>query len=376
MSRNLITVSALLATVSSAALAGGIERNAPTTRILFEEGRYLEFSASSVNPTLSGSGGDATAVGGPPNAAPNGTGDLLESYFTLGAGYKADINENLSYAIIIDEPHGVDTNYPSVAGSIYSGVVATLDARQLSAILSYDVNDNVKVYGGLRAESVKAQADLPFIGAAAGGYSINASSDTSFGYMAGVAYSRPEIALRVALTYYSDIDHVLPTSETIPLLGTTNDTVDIKTPQSVNLEFQSGVAEDTLVFGSIRWVDWSEFAITPTLYSSPGVTGRPLVDYEKDWTTYTLGVGRRFNDQWSGAFQISHEPATDVLPLTTLGPVDGRTAYTLAGTYTMDKVKITTGLSYVDLGGTANLVDTSFDGGDAIAIGVRVGYSF
>ncbi len=376
MSRKLLLAGTALVAMPSVAFAAGIERAAPSTRVLFEEGRYLELSFSSVTPDLTGNGGDATPLGGPPAAAPNGTGDLLETYSQFGAAYKADLNDQLSYAFILDSPHGVDTAYPLVAGSIYSGTTATLDSIQLTGILAYDVSDRVKVYGGLRAQAIEAEAGLPFIGAAAGGYTVEAERDWSAGYMVGAAYQVPDIALRVALTYYSEIDHELETTEVIPLLTTLNDSVEITTPQSVNLEFQSGIAEDTLLFGSIRWVDWSEFAISPTLFSSPTVVGQPLVDYQEDWTTYTLGVGRRFSEQWSGAVQVSHEPAADYVPLTTLGPVDGRTSIGVAATYTMDNVKMTGGITYVSLGDTQNFASTDFDGGDAIGIGFRIGYSF
>ena len=52
-----------------------------------------------------------------------------------------------------------------------------------------------------------------------------------------------------------------------PLFGggpqSTQDTTDVDTPQSVQLDFQTGVAPKTLVFGYVRWVDWSEFSISP-----------------------------------------------------------------------------------------------------------------
>lgn len=363
MSRIFITTSFALAAFSTGALAGGIERNAPSTRVLYEDGRYLEFSFSTASPDLTGSGGNASGLGGPSNAAPNGTGDLFESFNTFGGAYKADLTDKLSYAFILDEPHGVSTNYPTVAGSVYTGVVAELDSRQLTGILAYDVSDQVKVYGGIRLEQIEANAEIPFVG----GYTVTTDTQRNFGYMFGAAYQIPDIALRVGLTYYSAISHDLNTFE----FGALNSVTPIETPQSVNLEFQTGIAEDTLLFGSVRWVDWSEFAIRPPNY--PLVT---LVDYEKDWTTFNIGVGRRFSDEWSGAIQISHEPATDALPLTTLGPVDGRNSIGLAATYTMDNVKITGGITYVDLGGTSNLVNTTYDGGDAIGFGLRIGYTF
>jgi long-subunit fatty acid transport protein len=342
--------------------AAGIERAVPTTRALFEEGRYLEFSASYADPELSGQGGTALVPGiGPIPAAPDGTGDLFDSYTTLGFAYKADINDRWSYAFIIDQPWGVDTTYPTASG-VYSDVRARLDSEQLTGILAYDATDRVKVYAGLRAERISASADLPFVG----GYTVETDTQINLGYMAGAAYQVPEIALRVALTYYSAIKHEMNTTE----FGVFETETEIETPQAVNLEFQTGVAPDTLVFGSIRWVDWSEFVIEP-----PNYPLGTLVDYGEDWWTYTLGVGRKFTDTWSGFAQVSHEPATNTV-LTTLGPVDGRTSIGLGATWTQGSVSVTGGVSYTWLGEAENLLGTEYSDGDAVGLGVRVAYRF
>ncbi len=360
-----LKISALGATaltlLATSALSGGIERAVPSSRVLFEDGRYFELSATFASPDVSGTGG-AVPPGGD-------TGDLLETFATLGAAYKADINENLSYALFLDQPWGVDTSYPTLATSGYSGTVATLDAIALTGVLAYDFNPNVKAYAGLRLQSVEAEAEFGFLPAP---YAVTADRDYGVGYMFGAAYQRPDIALRVALTYYSEIEHTLDTSETFGP-GSLDQTTDINTPQAINLEFQTGVAADTLVFGSIRWVDWSEFAIEPPLFVAN--VGAPLVDYEKDWTTYTLGVGRRFSDEWSGAVQVSYEPATDTT-LTTLGPIDGRTSLGLAATHTRDNMKITGGVQYIMLGDATNFAGTEYNDNTAIAAGLRVGWSF
>ena len=354
------------ATTAGTAMAAGIQRSVPSTRVLFEEGRFLELSAGYFSPDLSGSGGLLA-----PGAS---TGDLLDKFFTIGAAYKADLNDQLSYALIFDDPWGVDTQYPMVAGSGYSGTSATLDSYGLTGILAWDFNENFKAYAGIRAQSVEASALFPF-GAAlglAGPYDVKGRRDYGLGYMAGVAYERPEIALRVALTYYSEIETDLATTETIGGVSTRNST-DVTTPQAVNLEFQTGIMEDTLLFGSVRWVDWSDFSIAPPEFTA-GV-GAPLVDYQKDWITYTLGVGRKLSDQWSVGLQGSWEPATDTT-LTTLGPVDGRWSVSAGATYRMESMKITGGVTYVDLGEAQNFAATEFGGGSAIGAGVRLGFYF
>lgn len=335
--------------VTSTAFAAGIERNAPSTRILFEEGRYLEFSFGYVSPDLEGTAGPG---------AP--TGNLFESYTQLGFAYKADLTDRLSYAIVPEAPWGVDTAYPG--GAPYTGVTATLDSLGLQAIVSYDVSDQFKVYAGLRAQQLSAEANIPFVG----GYSITTDKQMGYGYMVGAAYQIPDIAARVAVTYYSSIEHTLNTTEFGALAGQT----DIETPQSVNVEFQTGIAENTLLFGSVRWVDWSEFAIAP-----PNYPLGTLVDYEKDWITYTVGVGRQFTDSLSGFVTASYEPASNTI-LTTLGPVDGRASIGIGASYDVGQMTITGAVNYVMLGEAQNALGTTFSDGSALAAGIRIGYSF
>jgi long-subunit fatty acid transport protein len=346
-------IAALLVSAAGPAMAAGIERNAPAiagpNSVLFEDGRYLQFTLRHVSPDLEGVAG----AGAP-------TGNLFEDYLSFGAAYKADLTDRLSYALILDEPWGVDTLYTGPAP--YTGTEAHLSSRELQGIVAFDATPGIKVYGGIRAQQMDATASIPFVG----GYTIDTDRQLDFGYLLGAAYQRPEIALRVALTYYSAIGHDFNSTE----FGALSSVTEVETPQAVNLEFQTGVAEGTLVYGSVRWVDWSEFRIDPPNY--PLAT--PLVDYEEDWTTYTLGVGRRLNENLSAFAQVSHEPASDTT-LTTLGPVDGRTSLGLGVTWQQDNVRIRAGLNYTWLGEAQNVLATEFDDGRALAAGVSIGFS-
>jgi long-chain fatty acid transport protein len=343
------TIAILVASCGGTAWAAGIERTADSSRILFEEGRYAEFSLGYLAPDLEDptSGSDSS---------------LFNSRIGFGAAYKADINDQLSYSIIFSTPWGVDTEYPN--GGFYEGVQATLDSYSLTGILAYDVTPEIKLYGGLRGQSLEAQADIPIVA----DYAVETDRDFGFGYLVGAAYQRPEIGLRVSLTYYSKIDHTLDATESSLLAPTgVSSEIDVSTPQALHLEAQTGIMEDTLLFGSIRWVDWSEFIIEP-----PNYPLGTLVDYEEDWITYMIGVGRKFNDTWSGSLQYAWEPASDTV-LTTLGPVDGRKTLTAGLVYSQDNWKITGGLSYSKLGDATNFVGTEFEDGTAFAAGLRFG---
>lgn len=357
---------AVMLLTSNFVLAGGLERMAPNTRALFEEGSYLEFSWANVEPELQGVGGLLEPGG-------LGTGDLLQNYNMFGFAVKGDLTCRTSFALVVDEPWGVDTLYPNVGTSAYSGTSATLDAVAMSGLLSYKFAPRMTAYAGGRAQTISANVSFPFGGAIGlgGSYSAVAESDTGYGFMAGMAYEIEDIKLRVAATYYSEIETNHDSLETVGAVATQTRT-ELTTPQSFNLEFQSGIAKDTLAFGSIRWVDWSSFAISPPVFAN--TIGIPLVEYTEDWTTYTLGVGRRINDSWALAVVFGYEPSTGQ-ELTTLGPVDGRFSYGIAPTYTLGNMKITAGVTFIELGDAANFAGTQFDDGDSIAVGVRVGWN-
>ncbi|NNE78642.1 MAG: hypothetical protein HKN18_00080 [Silicimonas sp.] len=349
------TTVALLA--GSAAFSGGLERTTQSVGVLFEEGRYLEFNLSHVSPDVSGVLGV-------------NSGSMLESYLNFGAAYKADINDTWSYAIIYDQPYGADTNYPTGTGHPFAGSTASVRSHALTGILQYNMPTNVSFYGGLRAQTLQAEAVLPPI---PGTYSINSNTDLTLGYLAGVAYEKPEIALRVALTYISETSHDLELTEAVGPMVFPAVIERVKLPQAVNLEFQSGIAEDTLVFGSVRWAEWSSTVIDPPVYS--GGSPRPLVFFEDDRITYTLGVGRRLNETWSVLGSISHEETTGSVT-GNLGPTDGFTSVGLGAVYSKDNMKITGGIRYVDVGDATSFSGAMFQNNSAVAAGVKVGFTF
>lgn len=368
------TAASMLMLGTFAAHAGGIERTPQSVVALFEQGRYGEFSFSRVSPNVSGVGGLVT-----PGIS---SGDMAPDYNTFSFAYKADINESWSYAIIYDQPYGTDVDYPTGTGYFAQGSTAELDSNALTAILQYNFPSNVSVYGGVRYQTISADAFIPFASPIPGvtaPYDVSGERDGEFGYLVGASYERPEIALRVSLTYNSSIDHSLATTENSVIGVDQKSQTKIESPESVNLEFQSGVAKDTLVFGSVRWVNWSDFEISPADYIL--ITGgTPLAFFADDRTTLTLGVGHKLSDKWSVAASVRYERSTGS-PTGNLGPTDGLLGLTLSAIYTMDKMKITGGISYTDIGNADTIVGTAVPGGvfkdnDAVAIGFRVGYYF
>ena len=99
---------------------------------------------------------------------------------------------------------------------MFEGSNAELNSNALTGVLQYNLDNGTSVFGGLRAQTLEAEAVVTSV---PGPYSADGDRDLAFGYLVGVAYEKPEIALRVALTYNSEIDHDLETTEISPVPG-------------------------------------------------------------------------------------------------------------------------------------------------------------
>jgi len=351
---------------TTAALAGGIDRSGQSIGVLFEPGSYVEFSFASVNPKVSGTGIFVT-----PGAK---SGDMAPSYSMFSVGLKMPVTDNIDFALIVDQPFGADVLYPASA-YFAAAATATLSSTAITGIAKYRFDNRFSVYAGLRQQTMVASAVVPFVA----GYTAAGTNDYGTGYLAGVAYERPEIAMRIALTYNSAIEHNLPTTETSALApGGVTSTTTFETPQSINLAFQTGIAPKTLLFGGVRWVEWSKFAISPAHYKTL-TGGASLVSFADDRFIYTLGLGRQITESWAVAASVSYEDQAGGFS-SNLSPTDGKTSVGVAATYRLDNMKIQAGVSKTWIGDATTSVSGvpagAFSGNTATAFGMKIGFSF
>lgn len=389
MNRIITSAGAALLATTSLVNAGGVERQAQSPAILFETGTYVELGFTFFDPDVSGVQTFPTV---PMAGVVQGSssGDVAPSYSYASFAYRQDISEQLSVALIYDQPIGADVDYAADGppGYLYrfgAGSQAEIRSQQLTAALRYEVTPNISVYGGLRAVTANGNVQL-FNGSdgGAGRYVLDAESDYELGYMIGAAYEQPDIALRVALTYYSATEHTFTGFEGSDTGGTGPTSFQTTIPQQVLLEAQTGVAEGTLVFGSIRWTDWTEFDITPPGFFTS--SGTSLVDYDSDIWTYTLGGARRLNDNWALLGSVTYEPQTGGFS-GNLNPTDGRTSFGLAARYTQGAYMVTAGVNYTHIGDAVTEAPGalmappgteygSFTDNSGLGFGLRIGYRF
>lgn len=384
--KHLFTGTAALLLTAAPVFAGGVERAPQSIGVLFEKGNYAELSFGGVNPTVRGT--DILGFS---------TGDVAQGYGFFGLAYKHQFNDNLSAALIIEQPFGADVYYtPAALGGspVLGGTKVEINSTTYTALLRYKFDNNVSVHGGIRGSYADGGLTLDGCGysdpealepctGGVQGYNLDIGGEWGVGYVIGAAYEIPDIAARVSLTYNSPIDHDFRMTESGgPLPITFVDDYEVRTPRSWTLEGQTGIAADTLLFGSIRWVKWSEFVVDNAVFPIPRGAGVPLVELE-DTTTYTIGIGRKFTENWSGSVSFLYEPSKGDI-VSPLAPTNGRKAVTLAGIYTRDNLKITAGVNYTRLGGTdvgvgesgAKTTVATMDDGKAWGVGVKVGYSF
>ena len=365
---------------AGAAHAAGVERALTPFGLMFEEGNYAQVSIAGALPDVSG-----TAPEGDPFFGFE-SGDMSVGYGTVGLAYKGQLTEALSFGLFYDEPYGANIAYPEATGYYAQGATAELTSHAVTGVLKYRFPNNVSVYGGIRYQTLEADADLPYVGL---GYTVEGERDDAWGYLVGVAYERPDIALRVGLTYLSEITHELDTEEVftgfvapgVIAAGQLASTTEIVTPRQLVLDFQTGVAEDTLLFGDIRWVEWTQFEISPEAYTTVLLSPltnenfEPLVEYEDDRWVFSLGVGRQLTENWAVAGTVAHEPSSGSVA-GNLGPTDGFTSVGLGVTYTQGNVRITTGLRHIWLGDAETPQGSQFEDNTAIAGGIQIGFAF
>jgi len=398
--KNVMTAGAALLLTTSLAHAGGLDRSGNAYSILFEDGNAAQLSFSTVRPEVSGSYDDS-ALAAAPFSASGGTDNMANSYTNFGFGVKYEINEQLDVALFYNQPFGADAEYSK---GFYEGLTAKWDSQQIAAVAKYEVSPGISVYGGARVIESEATITLPdqlvrlgyqraaaegdmqavaVLGASPEGtleYNAEVARNSQTGYILGAAYERPEIALRVALTYESGVKHDFDTKESLPSpafaaagLGDAESTTDIELPQSVTLDFQSGVAANTLVFGSIKWTEWSVWEVRPEGFET--ATDGRVTGLDDDVMTYRIGVGQRINDELSVFGRVTYEAGTGG-DLNRLAPTDGSTSLGLGGSYTVNNMEITAGLEYAMLGGGEDSTEVAFDDNSALGFGLSIGFSF
>jgi len=436
-----LTVAMLLSTLPTAGVfAAALDRSGQSMSAFLQPGNYFEAGLSVLAPDVTGK----ESIGNKRHID-----NMAEDYYFPAAALKLQVTDQFSFGLLYDQPFGAKAAYrgenifvASPNDPVLSGLPVTtgpfgitgnteveVDSQNISMIFGYQPTQNWNLYGGGVYQTVKGNVRLRGAGYSLyNGYDANIKETGGAGWLVGAAFQIPEIALKASVTYRSEIDHKVNIKESngvldkltglsdaqlkgllgpngapyLPLLkgaiaaNAQEGKTKITTPQSVNLDFQSGIMADTIAFANIRWVNWKDFSIQPYKFGkvsevvgkAPGINrpdGFNLVEYSKDQWSITTGVGRKFTEKWAGNVSVGWDSGAGN-PVTTLGPTEGFWNLGLGLQYSpTPQTFIAGGVKYFWLGDAKAQTGAQAGGSDynaefkdntAVAYGLKLGYRF
>ena len=445
MSLRLQSLTLAIASISfaSAAQAAGLDRSTQPSWGFTQDGTFAYIERITIDPSISGKDNAATTPSPTTYEEGRDTNNMALNYNFINYGAKADINDKVSVGVFFDQPWGADVefkgnnnfvNNPQVNLAIATkskenldkisltdpnyrmgyeqwgaaariaqnsalhpneGTNVSVDSKNFTGLLGvkFGEKNNWQVYGGPVLQKLEGEVHLR--GTAYNstqGYDGIFAQSNGYGWMAGLAYSKPEIALKAALTYRSEIDHDTVAYEYMPATGDsgTND-MTITTPKSVNVDFQTGLNPTTLLTAKLRWVPWSDFSIKPPMYNATtkkavGADFKPLypnglnlIDYSDDGWAAEVGLGKKLSNQWAVSGSVGWDSGAGG-PITTLGPVEGHWNVGLGAKYNVTpEVAVSAGVKYLMFGDAKSKIPNGdlvgdFQNNDAWIYGLRLTY--
>ncbi|MGE8642935.1 OmpP1/FadL family transporter [Acinetobacter vivianii] len=413
MKRNPILIGLCALFANTVNHAAALDQSGQSILAFLENGNYVEVSATAVDPDISGKiRNRPELVNDPQNL---NSGNMGNSFQYYAAALKLQFTDRISFGLLYDQPFGADITYPMQSNNTFSdneftqqGTSVNVDTESISMIFGVSPFSNFQLYGGAVYQSVKGDVALRgnSYSEAFNGYDAKFKQDHAVGWLAGLSYQIPDIALKAAVTYRSKIDHDMQVTETMfgqPLEVTTPSKTKISTPQSVSLDFQTGVYKDTLAYANVRWVNWKDFHIRPTqfgavteyltgLISEGTYTGGfDLDSYQKDQWMANVGIGHQFTEKWSASTEVSWDSGTGD-PASTLNPTQGSWGlgvgvqfnpapnYFIAGGikyFWLGDVVAEDGTYYIPVAGIKPIAEQAdFKDNSAIGYGLKMGYRF
>ncbi|MCJ8206783.1 outer membrane protein transport protein [Pseudomonas sp. RGM2987] len=269
-----------------AVYAGGFDGLALGVSPIFESGTYAELTHHWIRPDIEGT-----------DPAGNKTGNLVRRLDSTSGAFKFDVNDDFSLALLTDEPYARSPYYREGPAQ---GLKASYKSRDWTIIGRYKLTPELSLFGGPFSQSLEIAAHLPqqLTGIE---YSLKSDPDTRYGYTVGMAYE-PAPFTRVSLTYKSKVQHKIDGTE-----NGMDSTIRQRTPESVALDAQMPISQNTLLFGSVYWAKWTGVSLAPPVYTA--TFGAPVKVFEHNTIRYTLGAGYRINDSATliGAFIYEKE---------------------------------------------------------------------
>jgi long-subunit fatty acid transport protein len=356
--------------------AEGLERVNIDPSFMFTEGSTAEIGFGNVSPSL-------PAVKGTGSAFTFQSGlDVATSFSVLTGSVKTELGDNFDLGLFYtSQGNGVGIDYGTIGSEADVTIKADLEIPTLAMIGKYQINEAMSVFVGAKQSTVKKGATLK-LGSDTSAISGNGNvlpdvtshwelaKKSGIGAIYGAAYEMPEIALRVVLTIEDDIDLAVPATSKGGLASTGTATASIGDAMSLN--FQTGIAEDTLLFGNIRRSSWADNQV-----KVPTPAGLAQVSSFSDGDSYSLGIGRKISDDLSVSISGFYDGSSGGA-VSELAPTGATRTLSVGGKYAIaDNADLSLGGSYSKRGDVlTGTYKASLTDSEVISLGAKLAFSF
>jgi len=384
--------------LASHATAGGFDNSDRNFNIIYGDNNVITSSYGQTSVPMKAQIEQVAGSGSTPIAS----GEILDTFQRPQVGMRYNLTKDVTCAAQYEVPYAAGVEYADDSLAHAAGTAPTrtvYESKSFTMACGYDFalpKGEIKVFGGPKLQEVAGEFGTDITDQAAGDFDnmkIELDGGTEVGYIFGLAYSIPEIALRASILYHNQIDYSATGTNTVflPLQmlapGLSNQVVQTSataktfTPQTVEINLQSGIAENTLAFLKLRWAEYGKLTTLDVTSdeSVKTIEGETLSDlnqlaqsnnvsalddlinptedmFSNDTFDYSFGLGRRINDQlslgasFSGSIKLGGKG--DGTPLgadSTSIRLPGDTSHTVSfgGEYTViPKLKVNGGLGY------------------------------
>ena len=187
---------------TTSVFAAGLDRSGQSIAAFLQPGNYFEAGISVLDPEVKGK-----------DTSGNQTGDMASDYYFPHAALKIQATEHFSVGLIYDQPFGADAEYSGNSNFVENhpvpfqgGTSVIVDTQNLNLLFGYQPNENWNLYAGAVYQTVDGTVLLRGTTYSVfNGYDFRTGEDESVGWLAGVAYQIPEIALKASVTYRAEM---------------------------------------------------------------------------------------------------------------------------------------------------------------------------
>lgn len=318
--------------------AAALDKSGQSIRAFLEEGNYIEVSVGQVQSDITGDipQRETLVEAGVTDFS---TSNLVPTSILTQTALKLQLHPKISVGLIYDQPFGAEVGYQmyqpdSAQNTLLESTYFNLQTESLSFLLGFQPTISWNFFTGLIYQTLDAKIQLQGkTFSLFDGYEAYISKDHAFGGVFGLSYQIPEYALKSTLSYHSKIRYQPTIEESITgqsLNFSPTVSSKIETPQSVNIDLQTAISSRTLLYGALRWVDWSKFSIQPTQFDHITASILTLLDLEQDinlihyehdqWST-NVGIAHQLSDQWGVSIDAGWDSGTGNVA-STLAPID------------------------------------------------------